>query len=158
MVNVKTYEDWKKFCQGRETVSIRYDRSDVYVANHPGLFPVKNDDSVSAYMDWIEHRFRQEGIEITRFFHNYSRESDSEYWGLVLEREDSDLTMIKKLTAIIGVNARRIHGIRIDEENTVSSSESGGRSSSGGGNDHSAEASLETEISPRGAGSSDSQD
>jgi hypothetical protein len=132
-MRVKTYQDWKNFCQGRETVSVRYDRADVYVANHPGLFPVTDGDAVGAWKRWIQHKFRQQGVEVYRFFHSYEKENPADYWGLVMEREDSDINLTKKVTAVIGVNARRIHELAV-EEKPIPGPESG-REPAGGGCD-----------------------
>lgn len=112
---------------------MRYDRSDVYVANHPGLFPVENGDAVSAWKRWIQHKFSQQGVEVYRFFHAYGKDHDQDYWGLVLEREDSDINLVKKVTAIIGVNARRVHELKIDEKEPLAGTSSGGEPASGGG-------------------------
>jgi hypothetical protein len=57
----------------------------------------------------VRTMFAEKGVEITRFRHNYKTTADTDYWGLVFHRTDSDVIERMEITAIIGVNARRIH-------------------------------------------------
>lgn len=98
-----TFENWKKFADGRHVVTIRYTPEDVYNLN----FLYKS------HRDYIMAQFKKMGIEITRYAHEYVPGSDVynplvKEWGLLFSTVGDRLAVQEmfEINAIIGVNAR----------------------------------------------------
>lgn len=106
-----TFANWKRFADGRQVVTVRFSPEDIYNMN--GFF--------KTHREFIVHLFAKQGVEITRYAHQYVGEVESPMvteWGLIFTTMEQRIVQTEELYeihAIIGVNARHTKEIAVGQ-------------------------------------------
>lgn len=105
MSGVKSYKDWEKFAETREKFSVFVTPEEIFY-----MSPLDKNQSSKSY---VERLFLAKGVEVYRYRHNYDATRPEDYFGLVFHRTDSDFIERMEITALIGVNARRVDAAKV---------------------------------------------